>query len=212
MVVDSGPYAVLVSMWMALGIGVTAIAAYLTQSWVPDLVAIIALLVVSIIGIIIALVSDSSLISFIGFVLLVVPTGMLLGPFVALYTEASVFKIFFVTTGLAVVLGVVGALCPIDLAPIGSVLFGVLGMLLVGYFYAGIATLVGIPIDGALTWLDWIGVVLFSIYIIYDWNRAMNIPHTVDNSVDSAMALYLDFINLFIRLLELFGEKKESDT
>jgi FtsH-binding integral membrane protein len=41
----------------------------------------------------------------------------------------------------------------------------------------------------------------------FDWYRAQAYPKTVDNAIDSAVDLYLDIINLFIRLLEIFGKK-----
>jgi FtsH-binding integral membrane protein len=39
----------------------------------------------------------------------------------------------------------------------------------------------------------------------------MRVPFTADNAIDCALAVYLDFINIFIRLLELSGTKKSND-
>ena len=50
---------------------------------------------------------------------------------------------------------------------------------------------------------NWIFVIIFSLYIGYDWHKAQMYPKTLDNAVDSALDLYLDIINLFIRLLNL---------
>ena len=66
----------------------------------------------------------------------------------------------------------------------------------------------GLPVDGAMTALDWIGVVIFGGLVIFDLNRAVRLPHTLDNAIDRAMAIYLDFINIFLRLLSLMGQKK----
>ena len=55
--------------------------------------------------------------------------------------------------------------------------------------------------------LDWIVVLIFCGYIGYDWGRANQIPKTVDNAVDSAAALYMDIINLFLRILRILGRK-----
>ncbi|MBQ4111892.1 MAG: Bax inhibitor-1 family protein, partial [Clostridia bacterium] len=46
-------------------------------------------------------------------------------------------------------------------------------------------------------------VVIFSLYIGYDWHVAQSYSKTVDNAIDSAIDLYLDLINLFIRILDL---------
>jgi len=56
-------------------------------------------------------------------------------------------------------------------------------------------------------WLDWVVVLIFCGYIGYDWGRANSIPKTLDNAVDSAAALYMDIINLFLRILRIMGRK-----
>jgi FtsH-binding integral membrane protein len=56
--------------------------------------------------------------------------------------------------------------------------------------------------------IDWIVVIIFCGYIGYDWARANNIPKTFDNAVDSAAALYIDMINLFVRILRILGRRK----
>lgn len=56
-------------------------------------------------------------------------------------------------------------------------------------------------------WLDWAVVAIFCGYIGYDWGRANQIPKTLDNAVDSAAALYIDIINLFLRILRILGRK-----
>jgi len=56
-------------------------------------------------------------------------------------------------------------------------------------------------------WIDWAVVTLFSCYIGYDWGRANQIPKTIDNAVDSAAALYMDIIYLFLRILRIMGSK-----
>lgn len=55
---------------------------------------------------------------------------------------------------------------------------------------------------------DWIVAAIFCGYVGYDWGRANNIPKTLDNAVDSAAALYMDIINLFLRILRILGRKK----
>ena len=57
-----------------------------------------------------------------------------------------------------------------------------------------------------MTLWDLAGVALFSAYVVYDLNRAMSIPYSMKNAIDAAVEVYLDLINLFIRLLSLLGE------
>jgi FtsH-binding integral membrane protein len=67
------------------------------------------------------------------------------------------------------------------------------GMMLMGVYKPGL--------------FDGIFVVIFSGYIGYDWARANQIPRTFDNAVDSAASLYLDIINLFIRLVSIMNRR-----
>ena len=56
--------------------------------------------------------------------------------------------------------------------------------------------------------LDWAVVAIFCGYIGYDWGRANSIPKTVDNAIDSAASLYMDIINLFLRILRIMGRRR----
>ena len=56
---------------------------------------------------------------------------------------------------------------------------------------------------------DWIAAGLFSLYIGYDIYRSQQFAKTVDNAVDCALDIYLDVANLFIRLLQILGHRKD---
>ena len=49
------------------------------------------------------------------------------------------------------------------------------------------------------------GTVVFSLYIMYDFNRMKNMDFTDEAVPLLALNLYLDFINLFLNLLRFFG-------
>ncbi|MNT67655.1 Inhibitor of apoptosis-promoting Bax1 [compost metagenome] len=78
-----------------------------------------------------------------------------------------------------------------------------------------IALIVAIFIELVQVWLfgvnlavmDWITAVIFCGYIGVDWGRANQIERTVDNAIDSAASLYLDIINLFLRVLRIMSKK-----
>jgi FtsH-binding integral membrane protein len=59
----------------------------------------------------------------------------------------------------------------------------------------------------SFTIVDWIAAGIFSLYIAYDYARAQLIPKTVDNAVDVCIALYLDVINLFIRIASIMSRR-----
>ena len=56
---------------------------------------------------------------------------------------------------------------------------------------------------------EWIFVGIFSLYIGYDWARANTCAYTVDNAIDLAASLYLDIINLFLRILEIVSRRRD---
>ena len=56
---------------------------------------------------------------------------------------------------------------------------------------------------------EWIFAVIFSLYIGYDWARANTCARTVGNAVGLAANLYLDIINLFLRVLEIMSRKRD---
>ena len=57
--------------------------------------------------------------------------------------------------------------------------------------------------------MDWIVALIFCGYIGLDWVRAQSIPKNANNAIDSVVALYLDIINLFVRLLSIMSGKDD---
>lgn len=153
--------------------------------------------------------SDNPVASLIGYALIAGPFGALLGSTAAAYTTASLVKVIAITGGVTVITGTIGAVIPESLEHWGGWLFSGLLVLLLGSLFVPIAGFLGLPVRGALTALDWVGVVLFSAYIVYDLNRAMRVERTLDNAIDCAIHVYLDVVNLFIRLLDLMGVVKK---
>ena len=56
---------------------------------------------------------------------------------------------------------------------------------------------------------EWLGAGIFSLFIGFDWARANQCAHTVDNAIDMSASLYLDIVNLFLRLLSILGRRKD---
>jgi FtsH-binding integral membrane protein len=203
-------FAFAISAFTLAGIVTSMVAAQFSKDWtfptIWHLVGFfVGVLVAGIAGVIISLKSEKPAVSLFGYALVAVPFGLMLGPVLATYTTASIVKVLFITSALVAVLGIVGAMIPDSLEGWGSWLMGGLVILLVGYLVVPITGALGVDVQGAMTWLDWAGVALFSGMVIYDWNRAMRLPRTLDNSIDAAVAVYLDWFNLFIRLLSIMG-------
>lgn len=156
-------------------------------------------------GIYIAGKSKKPLISFLGYNLVVLPFGLMIAVFIRAYggIGARVVKDAFLYTFM-ISLGMLGLVLTVPqlFAKLGGVLLGVLG----GLVLCELALLL-FRIRQDVT--DWIAAGLFSLYIGYDIYRAQQFPKTVDNAVDSALDIYMDIANLFIRILSLMGKKKK---
>ncbi|MFH1768505.1 MAG: Bax inhibitor-1 family protein [Candidatus Omnitrophota bacterium] len=141
-------------------------------------------------------------ISFIGYNFVVVPFGLVINLVVYHYDPALVLEAIRITGFVTLFMMFLGTLFPIFFQKIA-------GALTIALFAVIIIELIEIFIfkihHGIL---DWVVVLIFCGYVGYDWGRANRIPKTLDNAVDSAAALYMDIINLFLRILRILGRRK----
>lgn len=144
--------------------------------------------------------SRNPIVSFIGYNLIVVPIGALLAVCIPSYNPADIIAAVVVTAMITGVMMLLGIMFREFFSKLGIVLFV---SLLIGIVIEFIAMLLGYGGDI----FNWLFVIIFSLYIGYDWHKAQSYPKTLDNAIDSAVDLYLDIINIFIRLLEIFGKK-----
>lgn len=212
-------YSFLLAAFTAVGIAFCAFVSTLSYDW--DLSAwgtwqfigfFAGVLIAAIAGSLIANASDNPVVSCFGFALVAGPFGLMLGPLVAQYTTASVLRVLALTVIMTLVLGVIGAVTPKDLSGWANWLFGGLMILLLGLFAVPLMSLIGLPVEGAMTLLDWAGLVLFGAFVIFDLNRAMRVPYTIDNAIDCALAVFVDMVNIFIRLLSIMGNSNSSNS
>lgn len=174
-----------------------------TAAWQPNLATILAVgLVLPIIGVLLSHFSNNAFISFIGFNLVVIPFGAILGPVLAQYELAQpgvVARAALATAMVTGLMGLSGLMFPQFYARIGGALFMALLCLL------GVRILqLFVPSLQNLGFVDYLAAGLFALYIGYDMYRASEIPATLDNAVDVAISLYLDVLNLFLNLLRIF--------
>ena len=126
------------------------------------------------------------------------------------YTGASVARVFFITAGTFAGMSFYGYTTKRDLAAMGSFMFmGLIGVVLaslVNIFLASSALQFAISV---------IGVVVFVGLTAWDTQRIKEMYSAADTSevgtkkaILGAFQLYLDFINLFIMLLQLMGNRR----
>jgi uncharacterized protein len=137
--------------------------------------------------------------------------GLSLAGILLLYTGTSVARVFFITAGTFAAMSLYGYSTSRDLSLIGSFLF----MGLIGIVLAGIVNIfIG---SSALQFaISVIGVLVFTGLTAYDTQRIKEVYFTSGTGGDlgktalmGALTLYLDFINLFIMLLQLTGGRRE---
>lgn len=174
--------------------------------YVNPIAFLVVYLVCAFAGIAIAGKSKNPVISFLGYNLLVVPFGLMISTMVQSYggLDSIVVRDAFVYT-LLITLGMMAMvmIVPGLFSRLGGALLGCL----VGLVLAEIVLLL-FHVDQMVT--DWIAAGLFSLYIGYDIYRSQQFPKTVDNAVDSALDIYLDIANLFIRLLSILGRREKD--
>ncbi|CAI9397593.1 MULTISPECIES: Bax inhibitor-1/YccA family protein [Citrobacter] len=146
------------------------------------------------------------------FMLYSVLTGLTLSSIFIIYTASSIASTFVVTGGMFGVMSLWGYTTKRDLSGWGSMLF----MALIGII---LASLVNFWLKSeALMWaVTYIGVVVFVGLTAYDTQKLKNIGEQIDvrdssnlrkYSILGALTLYLDFINLFLMLLRILGNRR----
>lgn len=137
-------------------------------------------------------------------------TGVLLSVIYVAYTGGSIVAVFFITAGLFAFMAIFGMVTGKDLTSVGNLCFmGLLGIILA----AVVNIFLRNPMIDMITCI--IGVVIFVGLTAYDAQKIKRLASTSDGSNVMALAmygaleLYLDFINLFLKLLRLLGRSKD---
>ncbi|MDD5949520.1 MAG: Bax inhibitor-1 family protein, partial [Lachnospiraceae bacterium] len=68
-----------------------------------------------------------------------------------------------------------------------------------------VVDLIALILGQDLVIVDYAVTFIFTLFVGYDWARANACAKTLDNAVDCAAELYLDIINLFLRILSILG-------
>lgn len=134
-------------------------------------------------------------------------TGTTLSAIFLIYTASSIATVFFVTAGSFAGLSFVGLVTKKDLSAVGRfAIFALIGLIL--------ASIVNIFV--ASSGLDFIisiaGVLIFAALMAYDTQKLKNLFASGEAHANlplvGALVLYLDFVNMFIFLLRLFGRRR----
>ncbi len=212
-----------VYLWMTIGLAVTSVVAW----WVANTPAVRDAIFSSTLTLIVLVVAQFGLVIAISaaihklspgaatglFILYSALTGATLSSIFVVYPIASIATAFFVTTATFLAMTIFGTVTKKDLTSMGSFLFmGLIGII--------IAMIVNIFLKSTMMnfIISCLGVLIFTGLTAYDTQklRAFGAEAPLDDpgairrgAILGALTLYLDFINLFLMLLRLFGANRD---
>ena len=209
--------------WMAIGLALTGIIAFYVSKNL-DLLRIISNPLIQIVFFVVIIglvVSISGMINRMSagtatglFVVYSSLMGVFLAPIFIVYTQASIASTFFICAGTFVGCSIYGWTTKRDLTSLG-------GFFMMGLIGIIIASLVNIFIQSSAMYymIGYIGVIVFVGLTAYDTQKLRNMALTQPAGLDGevvkkgailgALSLYLDFINLFLMLLRIFGQSRD---
>ena len=210
-----------VYVWMTLALVITGVTAYGVATS-PGLMMAIATnkllfwgLIIAEFGLVLAISAAINKLSLttatLLFVLYSVINGATLSFIFAIYTMSSIASVFFITAGTFAVMAFIGYTTKKDLTSMGKILL----MALIGII---IATVVNIFLKstGLEMIVSYLGVLIFVGLTAYDSQKIKQMLLMAPDAGESAqklallgaLSLYLDFVNLFIYLLRIFGRRE----
>ncbi len=207
--------------WMALALFVTGIVAYITATTPQMIGAIVSSkllfygLILGELGLVIYLTAAirkmSMTTAIAAFLIYSALNGLTMSVIFLVYTTSSISTTFFVTAGTFAAMSFYGYTTKKDLTSIGNMAF----MALIGII---IASIVNFFLKSEMMYwiITYLGVAIFVGLTAYDTQKLKNIgsrgfsdqENMEKMSVLGALTLYLDFINLFLFLLRILGDRK----
>ena len=216
-----------VFMWMGIALGISAITSYVfgtDASYMQYLIDLTTgkptglgyVTMFAPLGLVLLMsfgvnrLSSTALISV--FLIYSILMGMSLSFIFLIYTTASIYGVFFASAAMFGIMALLGYTTKTDLTKLGSILI----MALIGIIIAGLINMF-LQSSGLSYIISFISVIVFTGLTAYDVQKLKEIGTQVENgteaaskmSIMGALTLYLDFINLFLALLRLFGSRKD---
>jgi hypothetical protein len=210
-----------VYVWMSLALAITGFTAYgvatspgILQAIFGNQILFWGLIIAEfalVIGVSAAINKLSLTTATLMFILYSVINGALLSSIFLLYTASSISTVFFITAGTFAAMAIVGYTTKTDLSSFGKILL----MALIGLIIATVVN-VFIKSSGFDMIISYIGVLIFVGLTAYDSQKIKQMLLQAPDAGEGAqkiallgaLSLYLDFINLFIYLLRIFGKRE----
>ncbi|MDR1126395.1 MAG: Bax inhibitor-1/YccA family protein [Deltaproteobacteria bacterium] len=211
-----------VYLWMGIGLAITAVVSwqvagsYAIMNAIYSNMVLLIVLIVAQLGLVVALSAAiqkmSSGMATGLFMLYSALSGVTLAPIFVIYTSTSIAGTFAACAGMFAAMSIYGLVTKRDLTSLGSFMFmGLIGII--------IASVVNIFLQSeAMHYvIGYIGVIVFLGLTAYDTQKLRNMGESAPHddalairrgTILGALTLYLDFINLFLMLLRIFGDRR----
>lgn len=208
-------------LFMAIALAITAFSAWYTSTS-PSLLFFLfgggsgfTIILVAEIAIVIAAnfaISRNAIVpSAILFTLYSVVNGITLSSVILIYTKSSIAATFFITAGMFGIMAIYGIVTKKNLSSVGSICI----MALWGIILASIVNMVFLHSSMMDLVVSIIGVVVFVALTAYDVQKIKSLMRvtTTENitciALLCALEIYLDFINIFLKLISIFGKRRD---
>lgn len=212
-----------VYFWMMLGLAISGAVAFgvtsseaLTAKILGNSFIVIALIilqlgaVITISAFINKISATATTLLYLGYAAL---SGVTFGIVLLAFTKQSVAQAFFITSFAFIGLSSFGYITKRDLGPLGTFcmtgLFGLIGFMLVGLIFPSIMSNAVTMTMNAAAIIIFAGLTAWDTQKIKNFNVGFAEPEVVRKAtISGALMLYLDFINLFISILNIFGDRR----
>lgn len=207
--------------WMCAGLVISGVTAYMVstnQAWanffLGNQLVFIATILIEL-GLVIWLSAGinkmSAQTAIVSFLVYCFTSGLTLSVIFLAYTAESINTVFFITAGMFGIISLYGYFTKVDLSRTGQIAFmGLIGLIL--------ASVVNMFMNNPQVdyILSIVGVLIFTVLTAYDTQKIKTYASGLTQgseqqskaSIIGALTLYLDFINLFLKLLRLMGRRR----
>ena len=210
-----------VYVWMTLALIITGITAYgvatspgLLMAIMTNKMLLLGIIVAEfalVIGLSAAIHKMSLATATLMFVVYSVLNGLMLSSIFVVFTMSSIAQVFFITAGTFAVMAFVGYTTKKDLTSMGKMLF----MALIGLIIATVVNMF-MRSSGLDLIISYVGVLVFVGLTAYDSQKIKQMLIDAEDTGETtqklallgSLTLYLDFINLFLYLLRIFGKRE----
>lgn len=207
-----------VFLWMFIGLLVTFITGYIVSVnenmllaiykkgfyWIFAIAEIILVIVLSA-----RIRKMSTVTARICFILYSFVSGLTFSSIFVAYNISYIMYVFVIAAVLFAIFAAIGHFTKLDLSKLGTILF----MALIGIIICSIVNLF-VKSEGFNLGIVIASLVIFLLYVAYDIKKISSLQNFIDNednlAICGALELYLDFINIFINLLRLLGNNRDS--